>query len=223
MKFSKLMLTAATFVAPSAALAVPPPPPAPAVTFTNGGSPLPAGQVVIADFNGGTSSYGGAVGSGNGFIVQSGSNGQGADPATGGTGDPYLSVLGGGSAFFSFANPLDLISFDYGSADTYNSFLLNLVGGGTALYTGQDILNAGSTANGNQGSSLTNGRVTFSAFPGASITGLTLSSTQNSLEIDNLSVRQAVPEPATWAMMLVGFGAVGYGMRRRNKAAVAYA
>ena len=27
----------------------------------------------------------------------------------------------------------------------------------------------------------------------------------------------AVPEPATWALMLVGFGAVGYGMRRRQK------
>lgn len=26
----------------------------------------------------------------------------------------------------------------------------------------------------------------------------------------------AVPEPATWAMMLLGFGAVGAGMRRRN-------
>ena len=26
----------------------------------------------------------------------------------------------------------------------------------------------------------------------------------------------AVPEPATWAMMLVGFGAVGFGMRRRQ-------
>ena len=27
----------------------------------------------------------------------------------------------------------------------------------------------------------------------------------------------AVPEPATWAMMLLGFGAVGFSMRRRNK------
>ena len=28
----------------------------------------------------------------------------------------------------------------------------------------------------------------------------------------------AVPEPATWAMMLVGFGAVGFAMRRRKRA-----
>ena len=27
----------------------------------------------------------------------------------------------------------------------------------------------------------------------------------------------AVPEPATWAMMLLGFGALGYAMRRRPK------
>ena len=27
-----------------------------------------------------------------------------------------------------------------------------------------------------------------------------------------------VPEPATWALMLFGIGAVGYGMRRRNQA-----
>ena len=32
---------------------------------------------------------------------------------------------------------------------------------------------------------------------------------------------QAVPEPATWAMMLVGFGAVGMAMRRRRQPALA--
>ena len=32
-----------------------------------------------------------------------------------------------------------------------------------------------------------------------------------------LSVPPPVPEPATWAMMLMGFGVAGYSMRRRRK------
>ena len=32
-----------------------------------------------------------------------------------------------------------------------------------------------------------------------------------------LSFRSAVPEPTTWAMMILGFGAVGAGMRRSKK------
>jgi len=37
--------------------------------------------------------------------------------------------------------------------------------------------------------------------------------------VDNITFRNgnAVPEPGTWAMMLVGFGAVGAAMRRRRK------
>lgn len=39
------------------------------------------------------------------------------------------------------------------------------------------------------------------------------------------TVTAAVPEPATWAMMLIGFGVVGTGLRRRNavKTTVTYA
>ena len=37
-------------------------------------------------------------------------------------------------------------------------------------------------------------------------------------DISNLSVISAVPEPATWAMMLFGFGAVGVALRRRKRA-----
>jgi hypothetical protein len=33
--------------------------------------------------------------------------------------------------------------------------------------------------------------------------------------------RTAVPEPAVWAMMLIGFGAVGFMMRGRKQGAVA--
>lgn len=38
----------------------------------------------------------------------------------------------------------------------------------------------------------------------------------------SITIRQAaVPEPATWAMMLIGFGAVGFAMRRRQKPVLA--
>jgi hypothetical protein len=35
--------------------------------------------------------------------------------------------------------------------------------------------------------------------------------------VDNVSVQGAVPEPGTWALMLVGFGAVGTAMRSRSR------
>lgn len=44
--------------------------------------------------------------------------------------------------------------------------------------------------------------------------------------INNAVVTAAVPEPATWAMMLVGFGGIGFAMRRRKRhvtTTVAYA
>jgi hypothetical protein len=38
-----------------------------------------------------------------------------------------------------------------------------------------------------------------------------------------VSTGPAIPEPSTWAMMLLGFGAVGYGLRRRRELPVARA
>jgi hypothetical protein len=44
--------------------------------------------------------------------------------------------------------------------------------------------------------------------------------------IDNIvfqNVTTAVPEPATWAMMLMGFGAIGFGLRRRKQMELTFA
>ncbi len=49
---------------------------------------------------------------------------------------------------------------------------------------------------------------------------LKFSSTQNAFEIDNLAIG-AVPEPATWAMMLLGFAGIGVSLRRRRKPVLA--
>ncbi|WP_237219995.1 PEPxxWA-CTERM sorting domain-containing protein [Sphingomonas arenae] len=205
-KFCYAMAAAAALTVGSAANA------AINVTFDDGNGGLSAGEVSYATFDPG--STGGVTGSG--YIIQSGSNSSGADPAVGGQGDPYLSVLGGGNANFTFEGGLSSLGLDYGSADAYNTFVLFLSDGTTANYTGSDLINIG-TADGNQTEPRTNGRLTFTTSDGVFITGLRLLSGQNSLEVDNLGVVSAVPEPGTWAMMLLGFGAIGFSMRRRRQ------
>jgi choice-of-anchor C domain-containing protein len=39
--------------------------------------------------------------------------------------------------------------------------------------------------------------------------------------LDNVSISGAVPEPATWAMMILGFGVVGASLRTRRRALAA--
>jgi len=184
-------------------------------TFADGVGALSPGEVAFATFNSGDN--GGVAGS---YLIQSGSNSSGADPAVGDQGDPYLSVLGGQSASFDFTGfaggGLSQLGLDYGSADAYNTFILLLTGGGSMSFTGQDLINIG-TANGDQASPRTNGRLTFNADPGVAITGLVLSSSSNSLETDNYGAIAAVPEPSTWATMLAGFAMIGFSIRKRQR------
>jgi hypothetical protein len=54
--------------------------------------------------------------------------------------------------------------------------------------------------------------------------GLTPGSYVFSSGIDSVTINiTAAPEPATWAMMLIGFGVVGAAMRTRRSARIAYA
>jgi hypothetical protein len=72
-----------------------------------------------------------------------------------------------------------------------------------------------------------NGENFFNAFGGA-FQSVTISLSDGATLADINQVRitagAAVPEPATWAMFLMGFGAVGYSMRsRKTKVQVSYA
>ncbi len=42
-------------------------------------------------------------------------------------------------------------------------------------------------------------------------------------DIDAVGILAAVPEPATWALMILGFGVIGYSMRRRPSVRIAQA
>lgn len=115
----------------------------------------------------------------------------------------------------SFAN-IAQISFIWGSVDGYNVLeVVNRAGQVLATFDGFD---AAVNPNGNQDLPITN-PVAFLTFDGAdqfNVGGLRFSSTQNAFETDNFAIQSAVPEPGTWLLMLLGFGAIGASMRSRR-------
>jgi hypothetical protein len=148
--------------------------------------------------------------------VNIGSGGNGAQPL--GTAGNYLSVLGNGTENVSFS-PRSSFSFFWGSIDDYNTITIFTTNGSEAL-TGADVASLvgdGVQATGCQTVTNCNRYFTFTD-TGGDITGFSMSSAQNSFEITNISA--AVPEPATWAMMILGFLGIGFmAYRRQNTGA----
>ena len=142
-------------------------------------------------------------------IHPAGSDGNGAqDPFSNPAGTPYLSVLGGGTATITFDKLMKSISFDWGSIDTYNTLTITLADGTNHIIPGNP-------GGGNQTSPTNNGRY-YAVWDGSNaIKSVTFASSSNSFEVDALS-GSAVPEPATWAMMITGFGLAGAAIRRRR-------
>ena len=186
------------------------------VSFTLGATGFQVGDNQIANFD---TTFGGAALTGSGTGYYTGTQAVAAAPMN--DASQYLAVLSGGSASFSFINGFNKISFDVGSVDDYNSLTLTLLGANPVTLSGSQIIN-GLAATGDQHSAINNGRLTLTADAGHAFTGLSLASSGNSFEVDNLAVSGAVPEPATWAMMLVGFGGMGYAMRSSRKVAVRF-
>jgi hypothetical protein len=93
--------------------------------------------------------------------------------------------------------PLDAYTFFYSDSTTAN-FLLNATG----------------TSGWNQYN------VTSNLAAGKSLTGFAIfGTTSGPTYLDDFLINTgaAVPEPSTWAMMLLGFGAIGFAMRRSRR------
>jgi hypothetical protein len=122
----------------------------------------------------------------------------------------YMSVFGGGTEQVVFATARDSISIYWGSIDPGNVFSAITLGGYTL--TGADLKSMLlATDDGSHTSPTSNELITISGL--GSFTTATFSSAANSFEF---SLVEGVPEPATWAMMALGFAGLGYTAFRRN-------
>jgi len=148
------------------------------------------------------------------YLLDSTSGSLGAQPETSPPPPvPYLSVLGGHTASLNFAaltgDPIHTFEFDWGSVDTFNTLTIHVSGGPDVVVVPP------APGDGSWTDSNTNGVFKVWGTAGETFTGITLATTENSFEIDSLAV--PVPEPASWAMLIIGFGAIGVAMRRRNQ------
>ena len=146
------------------------------------------------------------------------SNGQGQATITGGLDT-------------STKNPNDtygITSFNVGLEDTglFNWIELSMMGSGTVSFSLLDNLGNIFTSDptGDFIFDLTNGqnKFAFQAVDGQSIAGLSFDVTGGSVSsVSQIRIGQAaaaaVPEPATWAMALLGFGAIGFAMRGKRR------
>lgn len=166
----------------------------------------PLGNVTLGgiDFSGSGQLFTGTVG--------------GISAAPFGDATQYLSILGGGSQTLTFSYLHSQFGLYWGSVDSYNT--IAFYNGSTLVnsYTGTQVVVAAglnSAFLGNQTSDQSNRYFQFSFGSGEAFDRVVLSSTRNSFEFDNISA--GVPEPSTWAMMLIGFAGLGYAARRRQQ------
>ncbi|MGU3390534.1 PEPxxWA-CTERM sorting domain-containing protein [Sphingomonas sp. M1A8_2b] len=192
--------------------------PAAAVTvnFASGVTTTVNNGVIFENFDGATT--GAPIGV-NTYAYNSNVPGYGKTP-NGASGN-YAAVLGGGTYTVSLPAFAPVFSFLAGTIDAYNSVTLTLVN--TSLASTDIAYKSFQTFTGSQLGTLNgDGRVTFDT--GSStflISAASFLSSQNSFEIENIA--SAAPEPGTWAMMILGFGFAGMGLRSRRRAKLALA
>jgi hypothetical protein len=132
----------------------------------------------------------------------------------------YASVQAGQTSTFSTVGDYYLTSFSFymGSPDEYNHVTFNLVGGGSQTFDGNAIW-GGPVFGGDR----TKGFRVYYDFGGAKVKSVTFSTeSSNAFEFDGLAGSVGIPEPGTWALMILGFGGAGAALRtqRRRLAAI---
>jgi hypothetical protein len=138
---------------------------------------------------------------------------------TGPDGTTYMGVQGGSSEVATWTTPQTSLSIYWGSIDgdvcggslscnNLNSISIQL---GTTVLTGAELIGmSGVLGEGMQGNPFDNQRVTIRGLD--PFTTVTFATTGNAFEFTLASV----PEPSTWAMMVLGFAGLGYAAFRRN-------
>jgi len=126
-------------------------------------------------------------------------------------GSGYFAVRSGGSATFSGFGQATEISFLWGSVDTYNSIVFNLVGGGTETVFGSDVIISGAPAGDGAIDTVITTTAAFDSFQ--------FISTDDSFEYANLQV-SVVPLPAALPLYGAGMAIIGFiGWRKRKNSA----
>lgn len=123
---------------------------------------------------------------------------------------------------------LNSLTFTLLGGFTFERAEFNLFDGAVRQLTVTLLTNTGSTETFNLANANGANRFGITAAEGELLSAVTFSSTAGfdsltQLRLGGVTTGEtpgqsgAVPEPSTWAMMLLGFGAVGAGMRRRRK------
>lgn len=194
----------------------------PSISVVGASPALGVGEFMIQDFDNPIAS-GFNFAQGPGAYVRSGA--LGLDPGVSapppGVTSNYETIVAGGSATLTSLANLQSLSFYMGSPDSYNRVVFSGEDGFSWSLSGAQIWNAMGAANGDQSW----GRRVSYDFGDYSVNRVEFSSSGNSFEFDaiagvfkssGLSV-SAAPEPATWLMMIMGFGAIGGLLRRQRK------